>query len=235
MSTEVFTTTETGRKPAYDRPSPQATAEPPFDTANALSLGGSFDPPHVGHLLTARFAAEAAGFNGVRLVVAGRSPFKSGGIAAAPDRAAMCHAAVDADRFFFVDKRELDRRGPSYTADTASELRDELAAPPAWLVGADLLPGLPRWHRAAELLAVDAPLVRFVVMRRPGFAIDWPALPPEVRHLEASVVEVPQIDLSSTLIRDRVARGLSIRHMVPDAVDDLIRERGLYRAASSER
>ena len=192
-------------------------------------MGGSFDPPHLGHLITARLAAEAAGFQGVRLVVAARSPFKTGGYASTPDRLAMTRAAVHGDPFFFVDDRELRRDGPSYTADTASQLRDEMAAVPAWLIGADLLPGLPRWHRAAELLADPPTLLRFVVMRRPGHPIDWDALPPEVRHLRTSVVEVPQIDLSSTTIRNRVAAGRSIRHMVPDSVADLIDRRNLYR------
>ena len=137
----------------------------PGTPAYSFCFGGSFDPPHLGHLDTARHAARTAGFDGVRLVVAGRSPFKDGGAASPEQRVALCRAAVTGDPFFFVDDRETHRDGPSYTADTASQLRDELSELPTWLIGADLLPGLPRWHRAAELLAVPPTLLRFAVMR----------------------------------------------------------------------
>ena len=92
---------------------------------------------------------------------------------------------------------------------------------------------LPRWHRAAELLDRENPLVSFVVMTRAGHPIDAAALPPEVRHLATRPVIVPQFDVSSTMIRNRLACGRSLRYLVPDSVQELIEQLGLYRAESS--
>ncbi|MEM1012029.1 MAG: nicotinate (nicotinamide) nucleotide adenylyltransferase [Planctomycetota bacterium] len=197
-----------------------------------LCLGGSFDPIHVGHLAVARAAAEATGFDRVRLLVAGTSPGKAAATAAEV-RLDLVRRAVEGDPDFVVDDRELHRTGPSFTADTAEALAAELGHPPAWLIGSDLLPTLPRWHRAAELLDRENPLLSFVVMTRAGHPIDVAALPPEVRHLATRPVIVPQFDVSSTMIRDRLARGLSIRYLIPDSVRELIEQRGLYRAGSS--
>ena len=196
----------------------------------ALCVGGSFNPPHHGHLICARAAAEAAGFAGVRLIVSARPPHKRGdaSVIDPADRVAMTRLAVAGDAFFVVDARETRRAGPSYTVDTARELQAPGGRPVSWLIGADLLAGLPTWREAATLLKGD--LVRFVVMRRPGSAIDWPALPPAVRALRERVVDVPQVDLSATLVRDRVRAGRSIRYLVPDAVASYIRDHGLYRA-----
>lgn len=197
-----------------------------------LILGGSFNPPHHGHLITARAVAERAGFRRVRLMVAGAPPHKPGqeDIAPAADRVAMCRAAVAGDPSFEVDDRETRRAGPSYTLLTARELQAEpefagQAVP--WLIGADLLPGLMTWHEAEQLLAGE--LVRFVVMARPGSPIDWKGLPPAVAGLRGSVIEAPQIDISATEIRRRVKEGRDIRYLVPEAVRDYIHDQGLYR------
>ena len=84
---------------------------------------------------------------------------------------------------------------------------------------------LPKWHRAQELLRA----VQFVVMARPGFTIDWSALPPEFRRLEANVIEAPLVDVSATQIRDRIRQGQPIDHLTPPPVARYITERGLYR------
>ncbi len=203
--------------------------------ANALCYGGSFDPVHVGHLVTARAAAEATGANIVRLIVAGQSPHKLAGTSApAADRVAMLRAAVAGDPLFVVDERELHREGPSYTADTARELSRKSGAPVAWLVGADLLPGLPRWREAEALLSDPPTILQFVAMRRGGHTIDLGALPPAVRKIASAAVKVPEIEISSSDVRARVAAGRSIRYLVPDAVVAYIEQKNLYAASSAK-
>lgn len=197
-----------------------------------LCFGGSFNPPHFGHLVVARAAAEQAGFNQVRLMVAGISPHKLSDheVASAADRVAMCRLATADDPLFEVDDRETLRKGPSYTIETARELQKlpEFAGRPVpWLIGADLLPGLMRWHEPQALLAGD--VVRFVIVRRGGECIDWSRLPEELGALSASVVEVPRIDISATDIRARIRAGRDVRYLVPETVRAYIEQRGLYR------
>ena len=204
-----------------------------------LCLGGSFNPIHLGHLLCARAAAEAAGFGAVRLIVAGRNPLKADhpGVIDADHRVAMCRLAVaDPDPTspnavrFEVDDRETRRDGPSYTVDTAASLASEPAfsgRPVDWLIGADLLPGLPRWHEAPRLL--EGSLVRFHVMRRGGYAIDWDSLPPPVQRLRDRVIDVPDVEISATEIRNRLWAGRDIRWLVPPAVEEYLVTHRLYR------
>ena len=209
---------------------PRADSEPP-PHADTLCFGGSFNPPHHGHLICARAAAEAAGFARVRLIVSARPPHKPGdaAVVGAADRVAMCRVAVAGDDGFAVDDRESRRAGPSYTADTARALQREAGnnVPVPWLIGADLLAGLPRWHEAGLLLS--GALVRFVVMRRAGYATDWDALPAEVRRLRGAIVEVPDVAISATDVRRRLGRGQGVRYLVPDAVVDYVAAHGLYR------
>lgn len=200
-----------------------------------LCLGGSFNPPHLGHLVAARAAAEAGGFGGLRLIVAADPPHKPGDptILDAVHRLEMIRrAVVDAGSLQFqwlVDDREIRRAGPSYTVQTARDLvaQEPSRRPIDWLIGADLLSGLTRWHEAQTLLAGD--LLRFWVMRRGGYDIDWTALPPAVRALRQRVIEVPRIEISATAIRERMRKGLSIRFLVPELVEQYILENELYQ------
>jgi nicotinate-nucleotide adenylyltransferase len=136
----------------------------------------------------------------------------------------MCQAATRDDDLFHVDARELARPGPSYTIDTVRQLRAEGQAEVHWLIGADMAQSLPTWHEPSSLLAE----VRFVLMARPGWPIDWKSLPPAVQKLQNNVVPAPQLDISSTRLRDRLAKGLSIRYLTPDAVVDYIQQHKLY-------
>lgn len=193
-----------------------------------LCLGGSFNPIHVGHLVCARAAAEAAGFAGVRLIPAGANPHKKAAdLADASHRLTMCQLAVAGDPFFFVDDREIRRGGASYTFDTATSLLDSRAEPDhrvAWLIGTDLLGRLHTWHRFDELRKI----VDFVVMRRAGQPAATIDLDPRVAAMAKTLVEVPQIEISSTDIRERVRAGKSIEHLVPPAVARLIANEGIY-------
>lgn len=138
----------------------------------------------------------------------------------------MCQAVSHADPFFKTEPLELERAGPSYTIDTTRELTRRGWGRISWLIGADMLQILPKWHLPDDLLRE----VDFVIARRPGTLIDWPALPPQFRSLAANVVEAPLIDVSATQIRQRVKDGRSIRYLVPPEVEDYIRRHRLYSA-----
>jgi nicotinate-nucleotide adenylyltransferase len=186
-------------------------------------LGGTFDPPHLGHLVVAECARVELGLDEVRLLVAGEPWMKGTAPTPADQRLALVQAAVASDPHLAVDDRELHRTGPTYTADTLAELHAE-EPDTAWyfVLGEDAAAGLPRWHRIEEAFR----LATFVVVTRPGH--DGPptaALPGELVHLE-----VPQLEVSSTQLRERYGAGLATRYLVPEAVDLWIRERGLYGA-----
>jgi len=192
-----------------------------------LCFGGSFNPIHHGHLLCARAAAEAAGFERIVLIPNSMSPLKLGAneVAAPEHRLAMCRLAVKGDDGFEVEDLELSRPGPSYTIDTARQLRRQGWDRVHWLIGADMVALLPKWHEPDALLKE----VDFVVMARPGHPIPRSALPPAVQQLSDNLVRVKQIEISSTEVRSRVMAGKSIRYLVPPAVGDYIARHGLYR------
>ncbi len=191
-----------------------------------LCLGGSFNPIHCGHLICARAAMEAAGYQRVVLVPSAQPPHKPGhaNLAGPEHRLRMCQLAAAGSATFAVDDLELNRAGPSYTLDTARELKRRGWPEVHWLIGADMLNFLPNWHRPLELIEE----VKFVIMARPGFTLDWSNLPEPFRRLATNVVPVPQIDISATEIRRRVGAGLPIDFLTPPAVVDYIRANGLY-------
>ncbi len=177
--------------------------------------GGSFDPVHHGHLILARDALEQLALDKIIFTPAAASPFKEAPMASADLRLAMLHAAIGKQDGFEIDDCELHRPPPSYTIDTVKEISArERDAKMVLLIGQDNVPGLPRWHRIDELKK----LVRIVVLDRTGTNV-------------SSDYEIIQrkIDISATEIRNRVARGLSIRYLVPAAVEEIIRQGNLYR------
>ncbi len=193
-----------------------------------LCLGGSFNPIHHGHLLCGLAAAERLGFDQLVLIPSGVPPLKQGAadLASAADRFAMCRLAAAGVAAIEVDAIELERPLPSFTIDTARQLRQRGSEKVSWLIGADALEYLPHWHELPALLRE----VNFIVMARPGWTIDWQKLPVNVRQLENCMVQVPQIQISATQIRMRVKDQLPIDFMTPPAVSDYIREHDLYRA-----
>jgi nicotinate-nucleotide adenylyltransferase len=184
-----------------------------------ILFGGTFDPIHHGHLILARDALEALGADRVIFIPAAISPHKLTRIPASPEiRRAMVAAAIAGEERFLLDDRELSRPGPSYTYDTVVELR--ACWPDAeflCLVGFDNVPALETWHRYAEL----EKLVEFIVLRRVGVEAS-DVLPGLARRL----------DLSSTEVRERVARGLSISYLVPEPVRGIIDQNQLYRGGN---
>jgi nicotinate-nucleotide adenylyltransferase len=193
-----------------------------------LCFGGSFNPPHCGHLDTARAVAATTGYEKVVLIPSKKPPHKpdSADLASAADRLAMCQlaAATDSTGLFEVCDLEIRRNGPSYTLDTARKLRASGHNVVNWLIGADMLLNLPQWHKPRELLNE----VNFVIVARPGYRLDWQKLPAEYRHLKDHVVEAPAIDISATDIRRRIRAGEPIGGLVPPAVERYIAEHRLY-------
>ncbi len=187
--------------------------------AGVTLFGGSFDPVHVAHLIVAQAAAEALGAR-VHFLPAREQPFKRTAHGATPEqRAAMLDLALAGDARFAVERIELTLPVPSYTLATLEALA---ARDPGnrftLLLGADAARDLPAWHRVDELPR----FADVVVLARPG------ATPP-THPLVQRVVDVPALDVSATAIRARVARGASIRYLVPEAVREYITIHGLYR------
>ena len=201
-------------------------------------FGGTFDPVHNGHLRVALDALEALGLSEVRLIPLAHAVHRDQPETPADLRLAMLEAAVQGRPMLRVDARELRREGPSYTVDTLRELREQIPDRPlCLLLGADAFNGFPRWHRPEAILR----MANIALLRRPDAAIA-----PEVRELiDARRVErldrrqtgrivdcpVAQLAISSSDIRRRLAAGLSIDYLVPDAVLEIIQRHRLYRSA----
>ena len=195
-------------------------------TCKLICLGGSFNPIHFGHLDCAQAAAKALGADLVVLIPSGLPPHKQteGTLAPANDRLEMCRRAIATKAGFAVDDCEIHRPGPSYTILTVRRFKQRGIDEVIWLIGADMVAGLPNWHEATALMAES----RLVVMSRPGYVIDWARLPAEFAALRHSTVAVPPIDISASDIRRRVRSRLPIDGLTPPAVCQYIRERKLY-------
>lgn len=189
-------------------------------------MGGTFDPIHIGHLLAAERAREAAALSEVRFMPTHRPPHKQASPGASPqDRRAMAELAIAGHPAFRLEPIELERGGVSYAVDTAAALAQrEPDVEWIWIVGGDMTLYLPQWYRIREL----AGIVSFLGLTRPGFPVDLTALPEWLRD-KVSLADMPAVDVSSTDIRSRCEAGLSIRYVVPEPVLAFIEERGLYR------
>lgn len=180
-------------------------------------FGGSFDPVHHGHLIVAQTIAERIGLDSVRLLVAQHQPLKGGHGARGDHRAAMVDLAVRGSHALRVDRTELARPGPSYTAETLALLTQaEPGVDWVLLLGADAAADFGKW-RAPDVIRSQVSCM--VAFNRNGMTVPG----------GFDRVEVPHIDISSTDIRARVRAGRSIRYWVPDAVADYIATHRLYR------
>jgi nicotinate-nucleotide adenylyltransferase len=187
-------------------------------------FGGTFDPPHVGHLVTAVNVRHALRLDTVLLVVANVPWQKRGSrrITPAEDRFALVEAAVEGVEGLEASRLELDHGGPSYTADTLASLAG--THPDAELftvLGQDAAAGLTTWKRYEEVVARST----LVVVDRPGAHSDLPA------GFRWRRVEVPHLEVSSTDLRARVADGRPLDYLLTRPVIEGIRARGLYGAA----
>ncbi len=192
-------------------------------------FGGSFNPIHVGHLIVAEEAADRFGLDRVIFVPAGEPPHKdSSGLAPAAARLEMVRRSVAGNARFDVSDLEIRRRGKSYTVDTLKHFRDRLPrnARLYLLIGEDSAADLPGWREPRRILK----LARVLVAGRAGTSAGAvrrlkPLLPP---GRTPETLEL-RVDVSATEIRARIAKGRSVRYLVPDAARRVIERRKLYR------
>ncbi len=189
-------------------------------------LGGTFDPVHFGHLILAQQALHALTLDEVLFIPAGEPWRKTRAITPATHRLEMLRLAIAKNDAFGISDIELWRAGPSYTADTLEQLAGErLDDEFFFMIGADALADLPNWHDPERIIAHATLAVAPREMEEEEEMGPGP-------HDTAQRVQrfaMPRIDISSTVIRARVAGGGSIRYLVPDSVERYIREHGLYR------
>lgn len=189
-------------------------------------LGGAFNPPHIGHLVLAHEAASQLGLERVLLVPAGEAPHRA--IEPEPGRDVrleMAKLAARGDELLEASDLEVRREGPSYTFRTLELLRDERPGDElTFLMGADVAASLESWRQPERVLE----LARIGIASRPGTELDEAEAALERLGSEAEIIRMPELGVSSTRIRRRVARGRPIRYLVPDAIVELIVERGLY-------
>ncbi|HKN65451.1 MAG TPA: nicotinate-nucleotide adenylyltransferase [Gemmatimonadaceae bacterium] len=186
-------------------------------------FGGSFDPPHVGHLLVAVDAFDALSLDKLIFVPAAVQPLKAGTAAAAPQqRLSMVRLLVGADPRFGVDTVEIERDGLSYTVDTLDTFAQRFpSAERFFVVGEDAMTAFGAWKAPEQIMR----LARVAILRRPGAAaVELSKAPDGTISLSTRLIEV-----SSTEIRERVRDGKSIRGFVPESVAAFIETERLYR------
>ena len=193
-------------------------------------LGGTFDPVHNGHLLVAEEAKTRLNLAAVIFVPAGQPWLKvDRQITPAEHRLQMLRLALADNPDFKLSNMEIERPGPSYTVDTITELQGQLKAEDElfFILGWGSLAEIPQWRDVPRLIQ----MCYFVAAPRPG------AERPDLKALEASIpgisqrvmlLDKPYVDISASVIRDRVARGLSVRHLVPEPVNRYLKEHKLY-------
>ena len=193
-------------------------------------LGGTFDPPHYGHLVAAQESAWQLKLDRVLFLPARQNPLKRGEAStSAAMRCEMVGRAIADNPLFELSTSDLDRPPPSYTVDLLRTLKAEARDRDLYfMIGADILPELPRWHQPREILE----LARLVVVNRPESPL------PDIRNLEQALpgarervdlVFIPGVAISARYLRARVAAGQPIRYFTPPSVEKFIVEHGLYR------
>lgn len=193
-------------------------------------LGGTFDPIHNGHLIVAEETRTRLNLGEVLFVPAGQPWLKANvSILPAEHRVQMVRLAIADKPYFKLSTVEIDRAGLSYTVDTIGELQAQLGAGDElfFILGWDNLAELPQWKEPSRLIK----MCRLVAVPRVGYPI------PDLKPLEAIIpglsqrvilLNRPEVDISASVIRQRAAQGLSIRHLVPELVDEYIRRHKLY-------
>lgn len=192
-------------------------------------LGGTFDPPHYGHLALAETARVQIGLNQVLFVPAGTPPHKLGSLPSpTTHRIALVEAAIADNPAFRLSRVDLDRPGPHYTVDTLALLREIYAdAELYFLMGSDSLAEFLSWRDPAGIVRQAI----LAVMERPGWVADIDALQRAIPGIRDRILwlDAPRLDISASDLRRRVRVGLPIRYLVPPAVEAYIREHGLYQ------
>ncbi|MRH43055.1 nicotinate-nucleotide adenylyltransferase [Aquibacillus halophilus] len=180
-------------------------------------LGGTFDPPHYGHLMIAEEVFQALKLDEVWFIPSYEPPHKEKSNTSAEDRVSMLSEAIADNDHFFLNKIEVERLGKSYTVDTIKILQE--TSPDTifyFIIGADMVEYLPNWYKINELIEI----IQFVGVKRSNYKLNtsYPIIE----------VDIPEFEVSSTMIRNRLREGKSIRYLVPEQVYKVIRERHLY-------
>lgn len=197
-------------------------------------LGGTFDPPHVGHLIAAADAVDGLGLERVVFIPAAAQPLKHGASGAtAEQRLTMVQLLVGDDPRLAVDSIEIDRAGLSFTVDTLAELARRSPGDQRFLLmGADVARSFARWRDPLGVMR----LAELVVLRRgetqAGEVTTWLPRDGEGHTPAYQLLDMRRVDISSTEIRARIAAGRSIHGFVPDAVREYIEQSGLYRGSA---
>lgn len=192
-------------------------------------FGGTFDPPHLGHLILASEALCQLNLNRLLFVLTSTPPHKIGqAITPIETREKLVKAALVDNPNFEFSRVDIDRAGPHYAVDTVNIIRGQFPGSKlVYLIGGDSLINLPSWHKPQELVnAVD----ELGVMRRPWINIDWSSLEKQIPGVSEKVrfVDAPLLEISSSEIRKRVAEASAFRYYVPIEVYRLIVEERLY-------
>jgi nicotinate-nucleotide adenylyltransferase len=188
-------------------------------------MGGTFDPIHYGHLVTAEEALDQFELEGVLFVPTGLPWMKEHEVVSpAEDRYLMTVIATASNPLFGVSRIEVDREGPTYTVETLRALKSEQDADLYFITGADAILEIVQWKDRAELFD----LARFIAATRPGYDMAGFEVPGEARDA-VTMMRIPALAISSTDIRARVKAGGPIRYLVPEGVKSYIEKAGLYR------
>jgi nicotinate-nucleotide adenylyltransferase len=191
-------------------------------------LGGTFDPPHFGHLAMAEAALTQLALDKVLFAPVGVQPLKQEERSSTPEqRARMVELAIADDPRFALSRADLDRPGPHYTVDLLVILQRQYPDAALWFImGEDSLGDLLRWRDPARLIQ----LARLAVLRRPGYEPDWTVLDQALPDLRARLdwIEHAAIDISATDIRQRVQHGLPLAALVPERVSAYLVAQRLY-------
>lgn len=199
------------------------------DLARVGVLGGTFDPPHIGHLVAAEEARVQLDLERVTFVPAGIPPHKLGEpVTPAVHRVEMTMRAVASNPYFFVSLVDVERAGPSHTVDTLKLLRARWGASTDiyFILGLDMLADLPNWHEPQQLVE----LCRLAVVDRPGYDIDMDELDRTIPGVARQVdqVSMPRLEVSSTDLRRRVRQSKTIRYYVPVEVEAYVHAHRVY-------
>jgi nicotinate-nucleotide adenylyltransferase len=188
-------------------------------------MGGTFDPIHYGHLVTAEEALAQFELEGVLFVPTGLPWMKEHEVVSpAEDRYLMTVIATASNPLFRVSRIEVEREGPTYTVETLRALKAEEDADLYFITGADAILEIVQWKDRADLFD----LARFIAATRPGYDMAGFEVPGEMSDA-VIVMNIPALAISSTDIRDRVQAGRPIRYLVPEGVKSYIEKAGLYR------
>jgi len=193
-------------------------------------LGGTFDPIHIGHLVLAEEVRDKLDLDEILFMPAGQPWLKGNNyISPAEHRLEMVRLAIAGKSYFKLSAMEIERPGPTYTVDTMAELKNQIKAGDElfFILGWDNLSQLPQWYQPSRLIT----MCHLVAVPRPGYPR------PDLKALEASIpglsqrvilLDKPNIDITASSIRDRVAQGVSIHSLVPEPVEAYIEQHKLY-------